>query len=83
MMSNISAFVEMDNKQATLELTHLLDEIEIPENVYLTINNIHDGESGVMRTDDSNEKSIDISLAHCFTMEDVVRELIKLVAEQK
>lgn len=81
-MNNISAFVEMDNKEVTHQLTFKLDEIEIPENVWITINNLRNAESGVLRTR-KGDKTIDISLAHCFTIEDVVRELIKLVAERK
>jgi hypothetical protein len=81
-MSNISAFVDKETEQATQKLADLLRNIDRPDYVWLTINNLSDAESGVLR-DERNAPVIDISLAHCFTMEDVVRELIKLVAEQK
>ena len=81
-MNDISAFVEMDNKEATRQLTFLLDHVELPQNVRLTINNLNNAESGVLRTH-KGDRTIDISLTHCFTMEDVARELIKLVAARK
>lgn len=81
-MSGISAFADKRTEQATLRMCDLLEEIERPEGVRLTVNNLSNAESGVLRAEDDNPVT-DISLAHCFTMEDVVRELIKLVAEQK
>lgn len=83
-MNNISAFVDKGTEKATLELTYILDNIPFPEGVQLTINNLSEGESGVLRPrKGSKDKGIDISLAHCFTLEDVVRELIWLVKERK
>ncbi|MCB0630423.1 MAG: hypothetical protein KDD15_11840 [Lewinella sp.] len=81
-MSGISAFADKSTEQATLKICDLLEEIERPEGVRMTVNNLSNAESGVLRTKDENPV-IDISLAHCFTLEDVVRELIKLVAEKK
>ena len=81
-MNNIAAFVESDNEQVTLELTYILDKIEFPEGVQLAINNLSNAESGVKRSR-KGDKIVDISLAHCFTLEDVVRELLVLVAARK
>lgn len=81
-MNNISAFVDKETEKATLELTYILDNIELPDGVQLTINNLNNAESGVLRSR-KGEKIIDISLAHCFSLEDVVRELIGLVAARK
>ena len=82
MDKNICAFVEMDNKDATLQLTYLLDKIEFPEGVQLAINNLNDAESGVRRPR-KGEKIVEISLAHCYNLEDVVRELLYLLAKGK
>lgn len=47
---------------------------------YITINNLKGAESGVLRKDG---KVVDISLANCYTLEDVVRELVFLLAKQE
>lgn len=44
--------------------------------LYLT-NNLKDAKSGVLR---EGGKAVDISLANCYTLADVVRELVGLVA---
>ena len=76
----ISLFAEKDNEQATLELYEILESIGLPDNVSIAINNTLDAESGVLREDG---KVVDISLANCYTLEDVVRELVGLVAGQE
>ncbi len=73
----ISLFVEKENEQATLILYRILDAIDLPEDVGITINNMRDVKSGMLREDG---KVVDISLANCCTLEDVVRELVGLVA---
>jgi hypothetical protein len=75
----ISLFVEKENEQATLALYRILEAIELPEDVGITINNMRDARSGVLREDG---KVMDISLANCYTLEDVVRELVNLVANK-
>ncbi|MCB0566387.1 MAG: hypothetical protein KDD01_18615 [Phaeodactylibacter sp.] len=74
----ISLFVEKENEQATLALYRILESIDLPEDVGVTINNMRDAKSGVLREDG---KVVDISLANCYTLEDVVRELVGLVAK--
>ncbi|MCO6476343.1 MAG: hypothetical protein J5I94_06965 [Phaeodactylibacter sp.] len=74
----ISLFVEKENEQATLALYRILDAIDLPEDVGITINNMRDAKSGVLREDG---KVVDISLANCYTLEDVVRELVGLVVK--
>ena len=81
-MKSISAFANKETEQATLEICNLLKQIELPEGVQLTVNNLRNAESGVLRIR-KGKKTVDISLAHCFTMEDVIRELIGLVAANK
>ena len=76
----ISLFVEKENEQATLALYRILESIDLPEDVGVTINNMRDAKSGGVREDD---KVVDISLANCYTLEDVVRELVGLVARQE
>lgn len=76
----ISLFAEKDNEQATLALYEILESIGLPDNVSIAINNTLDAESGVLREDG---KVVDISLANCYTLEDVVRELVGLVAGQE
>ena len=76
----ISLFAEKDNEQATLALYEILESIGLPDNVSIAINNTLDAESGVLREDG---KVVDISLANCYTLEDVVRELVGLVKRQE
>ena len=76
----ISLFVEKENEQATLALYRILESIDLPEDVGVTINNMRDAKSGILREDG---KVVDISLANCYTLEDVVRELVGLVARQE
>ena len=69
----ISLFVDKKTDEATMKLYHILDGLNLPDNVNITINNLKDAKSGVLREDD---KVVDISLANCYTLEDVVRELV-------
>ena len=74
----ISVFVNKETDEATMKLYHILDGLNLPDNVNITINNLKDAESSVLREDG---KVVDISLANCYTLEDVVRELVGLVAK--
>lgn len=76
----ISVFVNKETDEATMKLYRILDGLNLPDNVNITINNLKDAESGVLREDG---KVVDISLANCYTLEDVVRELVGLVAGQE
>ena len=76
----ISVFVNKETDEATMKLYHILDGFNLPDNVNITINNLKDAESGVLREDG---KVVDVSLANCYTLEDVVRELVGLVARQE
>ncbi|MCB0565067.1 MAG: hypothetical protein KDD01_11885 [Phaeodactylibacter sp.] len=76
----ISVFVNKETDEATMKLYHILDGLNLPDNVNITINNLKDAESGVLREDG---KVVDVSLANCYTLEDVVRELVGLVARQE
>ena len=73
----VSVFVEKNNEKATLALYEVLDQLGLPEDVNLTINNLEGAESGILR---ENGKIVDISLANCFSLEDVVRELVEAFA---
>ncbi|MCO6489602.1 MAG: hypothetical protein J5I98_14350 [Phaeodactylibacter sp.] len=75
----ISVFVNKETDEATMKLYHILDGLNLPDNVNITINNLKGAKSGILREDG---KVVDISLANCYTLEDVVRELVGLVAEQ-
>ena len=55
-------------------------DIGFTEDVGVTIKNMRDAKSGGVREDD---KVVDISLANCYTLEDVVRELVGLVKRQE
>ena len=74
----ISVFVNKETDEATMKLYRILDGLNLPDNVNITINNLKDAESGVLREDG---KVVDVSLANCYTLEDVVRELVGLVAK--
>ncbi len=76
----ISLFAQKNNEQATLALYETLQDIDFPEDVGIAINNIEGGKSGILR---KNGKVVDISLANCYTLEDVVRELIGLIAREE
>ena len=50
----------------------------LPKNVDISINNTLEAKSGLLYEDG---KLVDISLANCYTLEDMIRELIKLMGE--
>lgn len=76
--SMISLFSEKVDERATLALYDLLEELNLPEGTTLSINNIPPAESGILF---EGGRPVDISLANCFTMQDVVRELLQLLAK--
>jgi hypothetical protein len=73
----ISLFVDKQSDEATMQLYQLLEAFALPQDVNLTINNIPGGRSGILVEDG---RVVDIYLANCYTVEDVVRELIVLIA---
>ena len=56
-----------------------LEQITFPEGVNITVNNLPDAKSGVLR---QYGQVKDISLAHCYTLADAVREPVGLLAEE-
>lgn len=75
----VSIFVEKKNEETTLALSKTLEELDLPADVNLTINNIEKAESGILRKDG---KVVDISLANCYTLEDVVQALVSLLVSE-
>lgn len=75
----VSIFVEKENEQATLALYKTLEKIDLPAEINLTINNMEAAESGILRKEGN---VVDISLANCYNLEDVVRELVSLLIIQ-
>lgn len=73
----ISLYVDKKSDRATQALHDLLERFQLPADVNLTINNLPEAESGVLR---QSGRVVDISLAHCYTMEDVIRELIVVLS---
>ena len=74
----VSLFAEKSNEQATLELYNTIQSLGLAKNVDISINNTLEAKSGLLYEDG---KLIDISLANCYTLEDMIRELIKLMGE--
>lgn len=74
----IALFVDKDNDEATMPLAEAMEAFDLPSDVQLTINNTKNGESGVLMDEG---RVVDISLANCYTLEDVVRELILLIVK--
>ncbi|PHN07826.1 hypothetical protein [Flavilitoribacter nigricans] len=72
----ISLFVDKDSDEPTQKLYQLLNKMDLPEGVNITINNLEGAESGILREEG---RVVDISLANCYALEDVVRELILLM----
>jgi len=73
----ISLFAEKENEVTTMDLYKVLSAFALPQEVRLSINNTQGGRSGILVEDG---RVVDISLANCYTVEDVVRELIALIA---
>lgn len=74
----ISLFVDKESDAATTALYEVLNGFDLPADVHITINNLPEAESGVLREEG---QLVDISLANCFSVEDVVRELVCLLRE--
>lgn len=74
----IALFVDKDNDEATMPLAEVMEAFDLPSDVQLTINNTKNGESGVLMDEG---RVVDISLANCYTLEDVVRELMLLIVK--
>jgi len=72
----ISLFTEKDNKAATLALYEQLQSLGLPKGVTLSINNT-EGAKSVVYT--RNGEPVNFSLANCYTMEEVVQELVGLL----
>lgn len=72
----ISLFVDKKSDAATMKLFEALEKMELPKDVNITINNLEGAESGMLRKEG---RVVDISLANCYSMEDVVRELVGLM----
>ena len=74
----VSLFAEKSNEQATLELYKTIQSLGLAKNVDISINNTLDAKSGLLFEDG---KLVDISLANCYTLEDMITELIRLMGE--
>lgn len=74
----IALFVDKENDEATMPLAEVMEAFDLPKDVQLTINNTKNGESGVLMDEG---RVVDISLANCYTLEDVVRELMLLIVK--
>lgn len=72
----ISLFVDKQSDEATMPLYEALKKLDLPEEVNISINNLEHVESGMLRKEG---RVVDISLANCYSMEDVVRELVRLM----
>jgi hypothetical protein len=75
----ISLFTEKENEKSTLKLYRTLEKLDLPEDVNITINNMEGAESGILR---KGGLVVDISLSNCFSLEDVVRELVMVVSRE-
>ena len=74
----ISLFTEKTTDKPTMELYRVIEGFQLPEDINISINNTQDAQSGLLFEDG---KLVDISLANCYTLEDMIRELIKLMGE--
>jgi len=74
----VSLFAEKSNEQATLELYKTIQNQDLAKDVNISINNTLDAKSGLLFEDG---KLVDISLANCYTPEDMIRELIQLMGD--
>lgn len=75
----ISLFTEKDNKAATLVLYEQLQSLGLPKGVTLSINNTKGAKSMVYTR---NGEPVNLSLSNCYTMNDVVQELVSLLAKR-
>lgn len=74
----ITLFAEKENEATTLDLYKVLSAFALPKEVRLSINNTQGARSGIL---EENGRAVDISLANCYTVEDVIRELIILISK--
>lgn len=72
----ISLFVDKQSDAATMQLYETLEKLDLPEDIHITINNMEGAESGVLR---KGGRVVDISLANCYSLEEVILELLKLI----
>ena len=72
----ISLFVDKASDAVTMELYQILEKMDLPKDVNITINNLEHAESSMLRKEG---RVVDISLANCYSLEGVVRELIRLM----
>ncbi|MCB0632556.1 MAG: hypothetical protein R2824_34795 [Saprospiraceae bacterium] len=72
----ISLFVDKQSDAATMQLYETLEQMDLPKDVNITINNLEGAKSNILREEG---RVVDISLANCYSLEDVVRELILLM----
>ena len=72
----ISLFVDKQSDAATMQLYETLEQMDLPKDVNITINNLEGAKSSILREEG---RVVDISLANCYSLEDVVRELILLM----
>ena len=79
-MTSIALFADKANEEATLALHQELEQIEFPAGLAITINNTANAESGTLYDE---EKLIELSLAHCYSLADVVRELARLLVTSR
>ena len=74
----VSLFVDKQTDKPTMELYRVIECFQLPEDINISINNTREAQSGLLFEDG---KLVDISLANCYTLEDIIRELIKLMGE--
>ncbi|KGE88366.1 MAG: hypothetical protein ACE362_17170 [Phaeodactylibacter xiamenensis] len=74
----VSLFVDKQTDKPTMELYQVIEGFQLPEDINISINNTRDAESGLLFKDG---KLVDISLANCYTLEDMITELIRLMGE--
>ena len=74
----IALFTEKGTDQPTVELYQVIEGFQLPEDINISINNTRDAKSGLLFEDG---KLVDISLANCYTLEDMITELIRLMGE--
>ena len=77
-MRSISLFAEKDTEKQTLALYDIINKFDLSPTPKLSINNTRDAQSGLLFRDD---QLVEISLANCYNMEDVVVSLIQLLSD--
>ncbi len=79
-MKDIGLFVDKESREATLLFHHQLQELDWPEELGLAINNIKGGHSSILLKDGN---VAEISLANCYSLADMVRELARLILKPR